>query len=82
MPVPLTLYTRHPCPLCEDLVARLAGLPLDITEVDVDGDRDLSERYGLRIPVLVDGDGNLVAEGRIDAEGLRRVRRLVEEAST
>lgn len=82
MTVPLTLYTRPVCPLCDDLVAALGGLPLDITHVDVGCDRELGERYGMRVPVLVDADGNLLAEGRLDGEGLRRVRRLVEEKRT
>jgi glutathione S-transferase len=80
--VPLTLYTRSVCPLCDDLVAALGGLPLDLTQVDVGGDPDLEARYGMRIPVLVDADGNLLAEGRIDGDGLGRVRRLVEEKHT
>ena len=82
MTVPLTLYTRSVCPLCDDLVAALEGLPLDITRIDGGGDPALEERYGLRIPVLLDAAGNLLAEGRIDEDGLGRLRRLVEEERT
>ena len=54
----LILYSRPGCHLCEDLAAELAPLlrgraTLEI--VDVDGSVALERRYGLRIPVLVDG---------------------------
>lgn len=78
MTLPVTLYTRAVCPLCDELLDALAGLPLDVTKVDVDGDRDLKKRYGLRIPVLVDAEGALLVEGRLDGESLARVRALVE----
>ena len=78
MSVPVTLYTRPVCPLCDELLDALDGLPLDVTKVDVDGDRELKKRYGLRIPVLVDAAGDVLAEGRLDGESLARVRALVE----
>jgi hypothetical protein len=58
----LILYSRPGCHLCEELAAGLAPLlrgraTLEI--VDVDGSVALERRYGLRIPVLVDGDVEL-----------------------
>ena len=49
--------------------------------VDVDGDRALKKRYGLRLPVL-EVAGEEVFEGRPDAGTLRRaVRAALERAS-
>jgi len=76
--VPVTLYTRAVCPLCDELLDALAGLSLDVTQVDVDGDRELKKRYGMRIPVLADAEGTVLAEGRLDGESLARVRTLAE----
>jgi len=58
----LILYSRPGCHLCEDVAAQLEPLlrgraTLDI--VDVDSSIALERRYGLRIPVLVDGDVEL-----------------------
>jgi len=55
----LILYSRPECHLCEALTAEL--LPLlagraTVRVVDVDETVALERRYGLRIPVLVDGD--------------------------
>ncbi len=51
--------------------AARAGVGL--TEVNVDEDDSLLAIYGLRIPVVLSGAGNVLAEGRIDDEkGLRR----------
>ena len=75
----MTLYTRPVCPLCDELKDRLAGLPLAITEVDVDSERELKKRYGLRIPVLVDGAGEVLAEGRLEPDDVARLRRWLAE---
>ena len=80
-PVPVVLYTRHPCPLCDEMKVELAragdAIPFELREVDVDTSRDLKRRYGTRIPVLEIG-GREVFEGRADAETFRReLRRQV-----
>lgn len=76
--VPAVLYTRAPCPLCDDLVRALdaTGLAgrLALEAVDVDGDRELKKRYGLRVPVLVI-DGEVCAEGRVEPAQLARAVR-------
>ena len=57
--VPVTLYTRPGCHLCEELErlvrAQRLGVELDWTRVDVDSSPDLAQRYGERIPVLTIG---------------------------
>jgi len=56
----LVLYSRPECHLCEAVVERLqpllAGRPVELEIVDVDSSVTLERRYGLRIPVLVEGD--------------------------
>lgn len=61
-PVPVTVYRREQCALCEEAidtvesVADEAGIDVEVDECDVDADPDLRERYGERVPVVfVDG---------------------------
>lgn len=64
----LTLYHRRGCHLCEQMLASLYGLygdELEVELVDVDGDAELKERYGKRVPVLA-GGGKVVCEARLD----------------
>jgi hypothetical protein len=75
----LTLLTRPECGLCEDMLheieelrARHALPPLAL--LDVDSNRELQRRYGLKIPVLL-LDQDPVCSGRLDpAELLRALR--------
>jgi hypothetical protein len=58
----LVLYSRPGCHLCEELAAELEPLLRGRATVelkDVDESVALERRYGLRIPVLVDGDVEL-----------------------
>lgn len=55
----MRLYERPQCHLCEqawELLEEL-GLAGSVDRVDIDGDVELSARYGLRIPVLERADG-------------------------
>ena len=80
--IPLTLYTRPGCHLCDsmksvvDEVAR--EQPVALREVDVTGDVGLERRYGAEIPVLVHGE-QVVARVRTTRatllESLRNVKR-------
>ena len=60
MPVVLTLYTRHNCSLCEDMLHTVndfsQDLSFSIRVVDVDSDDQLRERYGDLVPVLKKGN--------------------------
>ena len=51
--MPLTLFQRDDCPLCDEAyeVLAAAGVP-DFEPVWIDGDPALEARYGLRVPVL------------------------------
>lgn len=74
-PVPLTLYGRADCHLCDVADAALRRtarrIPLDVTHVDIDTDQTLRDRYGERIPVVTTADGRVVAEGKVSETRLR-----------
>jgi hypothetical protein len=73
----LTLLTRPECGLCEDMrheleaLRRRHALP-PLTLLDVDSDRELQRRYGLKIPVLL-LDMVPVCSGRLDQAELLRL---------
>jgi glutaredoxin len=54
--VPLVLYTRRVCPLCDEMKEQIRSArlrrPFELTEVDVDSDPELTERHGMSVPVL------------------------------
>ena len=82
-PVPLTLYTRAGCHLCElmraELERDLAGRAWTLEEVDIDADPELEQRYGRSIPVLHIG-GRLAFKGRIGPGELKpKFARLARE---
>ena len=74
--IALTLYSRPGCHLCDemkDVVKRVAqSIPLQVEEIDISTSRELEERYGLEIPVLL-VEGKKAAKYRIGEEELRRV---------
>lgn len=69
-PLPVTLYERAGCGLCEETHRALRRIGLDralaIHRVDIDGDPRLRDRYALRVPVLRAGDSELDAAGLDD----------------
>ena len=56
----LTVLSREYCHLCEDLVAELkrfqARYDFDIRVVDVDRHPELEQKWGDKVPVLLDGE--------------------------
>ncbi|WP_420429340.1 glutaredoxin family protein [Algiphilus sp.] len=64
------LLTRTGCCLCDQFHeawrAAFPGVSLD--HVDIDRWPELRERYGARIPVLLDGNDAVVCEGHFDEE--------------
>ncbi|MGM0783252.1 MAG: glutaredoxin family protein [Pseudomonadota bacterium] len=63
---PLTLYTTLGCHLCERLEALLATLhdgEYRLEKVEISEDEELMTRYGVRIPVLVDAQGEELDRG-------------------
>jgi glutaredoxin len=53
----VVMYTRAGCHLCDEawqmLEALAARYPLDLEAVDVDGDPELAQLHGDRVPVIV-----------------------------
>ena len=56
----LTLYVRNYCHLCDDMRAAIAPwrerFGFELEEVDVDDDPAVEERFGEKVPVLVEGE--------------------------
>jgi glutaredoxin len=76
--VRLTIYSRPGCHLCDEMkslvhrfVAQHSGR-INVDEIDISPDRELCDRYGLEIPVLLI-DGTKVAKYRISEEELTRM---------
>jgi hypothetical protein len=74
--VRLLLLGRPDCHLCEDfaeaLQAHLAGRAFELEHADVDATAEWRMRYGRRIPVLLDAQGRVLAEGRFEADAFER----------
>ena len=58
--IEFTVYSRHGCHLCEDLLQQLIQLQqvhgFKITDVDIDLNPQLIEQYGSLVPVVTCGD--------------------------
>lgn len=69
-PGPWLLLTRPDCHLCEDfeaaLLEHLAPRIPQLERADVDSRGEWRMRYGNRIPVLLDENREVLAEGRFD----------------
>jgi glutaredoxin len=84
--VRLTIYGKPGCHLCDQmksLVHRIIsaqpnGQELSLDEIDISGDPDLLDRYGLDIPVLVI-DGKKVAKYRVSEEELTQMMKARTE---
>ncbi|HEX5960848.1 MAG TPA: glutaredoxin family protein [Rhodanobacteraceae bacterium] len=67
----LTLYQRDDCMLCDEAVALLARVQApDFESVWIDDDPELEARYGVRVPVLRDGDSGRELGWPFDAVAL------------
>ncbi|MGD2043958.1 MAG: glutaredoxin family protein [Acidimicrobiia bacterium] len=66
----MTFLTRENCHLCDDarevLEAITDDIGLQVNEVDVDSDEELTKLYGLRVPVVLASHQRVIAEGIID----------------
>lgn len=72
--------TRPGCRLCDEarplVLAEVEKAHGVVLEVDIDSEDRLVSLYGMRIPVLLASNGEVVAEGVIDAHSLRRSLRI------
>jgi hypothetical protein len=73
-PIPVVLYTRAGCGLCDEMKEAVlgAGAPQAFTrrEVDVDLDPELARRHGRSLPVL-EIDGRAAFKVRLSPEEFR-----------
>jgi len=66
------LYQRDDCHLCDQALAVLAAARLPEPEsVFIDGDEELEDRYGVRVPVLRDARRGLELDWPFDVASLR-----------
>ena len=76
MTINVTIFSRPGCHLCDDmkdLVRKVARtIPLTLEDIDIYGDDELEERYGLEIPVLF-VNGKRITNGRIKEDALIEV---------
>jgi len=88
-PVPLRLYTKPGCHLCDEMKREIARarctVPVELVEVNIERDPELAERHGRSIPVL-EIAGRVAFKGRLEAAELekklaRRLSELRSEAS-
>ncbi|WHY76815.1 glutaredoxin family protein [Neobacillus sp. WH10] len=65
----ITLFTRNRCPLCDKAKTAILELKkewdFEFEEIDIESSDELTERYGLMIPV-VHLDGEEVGFGFVD----------------
>lgn len=73
--VPVTLYSKADCPLCEEAERSVVAVfgQASVTRVDIMGDRELEDEFIFRIPVLA-VNGVVLAEGLISVDDARRAR--------
>ena len=83
-PVDVQLFTRPGCGLCEEMKAEMRAAKVEgqyrLVEVDVDSERGLKKRYGLRIPVLTIA-GRECFEGRLDRSAFRKAIQAARASS-
>ena len=82
-PVPLVLYSRPGCHLCEVMKAQITrarlSRPYRLDEVNIDGDPELYQRWGRSIPVLSIG-GRVAFKAKLDSGQFeRKFERLAAE---
>lgn len=73
--IQITLYTRPDCSLCEEMKVLLQGVmrgyPLELSEVNIDQDPGLRERFGHEVPVLFI-EGRKAFKYRVTEQELRQ----------
>jgi len=70
--VPLVLYQRDDCHLCDQALEVLAAVRVpDFESVFIDDNEALEERYGVRVPVLRNDVTGAELDWPFDATGLQ-----------
>ena len=68
----LVLYGTSCCHLCEQAEAILCEVEVEAEHIDIAGDDDLLEKYGVRIPVLRRADNGAELGWPFDAAMVKR----------
>ena len=76
----LTIYGKPGCHLCDEMKSLVHGViarqfsdqAIALDEIDISNDRELLDRYGLEIPVLLI-DGKKVAKYRVSEQELTQM---------
>ena len=80
--IELILYTRNDCELCREMEEIIAGempkFDARIQRVEIDGDPDLEERFGIEVPVLFVNDRKAFKYRCTPAELRQRLAREVK----
>jgi glutaredoxin len=71
----VVVYSRPGCHLCDDALALLASYQLTATEVNIDENPELREKFDTCVPV-VEIDGQIRFRGRIDRRLLERILKV------
>lgn len=78
----VTIYGKKECCLCDeamDVLQRVrASLPFDLQKVDISGNSQLQEAFGLKIPVIFI-DGTQAFKYRVNEARLRSMLAEIEE---
>lgn len=71
--IPLLMYSRPECHLCEQAAEVVAGFDprISLVEVNIENDIALIQRYGDRVPVLARTDNAEELNWPFDATGLK-----------
>ncbi|HUW97419.1 MAG TPA: glutaredoxin family protein [Acidiferrobacter sp.] len=71
----LIFYHRPDCHLCKEMDRALRPLAVElnlvITQIDVESDPELEERYGIQVPVLIH-DGSELCHYHLDEAAIRQ----------
>ena len=82
MSIQFQLIGRYGCHLCEDMMDHLAilkdELDFEVTEIDINGNAELEQLYGLKVPVLMCQEQE-ICHYTLDVE---RFRGLVNQLNT
>ena len=71
--MPLILFQRDDCKLCDEALAVLATARVpDFESVWIDDDTELEARYGTRVPVLRDAAADRELDWPFDAAAVER----------
>lgn len=75
----IRFLTRRGCPLCDEAYALVESLTatsdINVEVVDIDLDLELLDLYDERVPVLLDSEGTVIAEGQMTERETARVLR-------